>query len=234
MATQTEPASEPRIPLNRDRVLRAAIEVADEEGLEALTMRNLAQHLGVEAMSIYYHVANKETLLDGVVDVLVEEIEEAVSNLDGSDGSSGWKSAMRERILKAREVMLRHPWAPDLVETRTTMSPSIIRYHDGLLGILRAGDFSWDLAHHALHALGSRSLGFTQELFKPESDADEEEAEEMLAAMADQFPNIIEMLGEIVAHGDPDSTLGWCDDQTEFEFGLDILLDGLDRLNSTA
>ncbi|MEX1037410.1 MAG: TetR/AcrR family transcriptional regulator C-terminal domain-containing protein, partial [Acidimicrobiia bacterium] len=233
MATQTEPASEPRIPLNRDRVLRAAIEVADEEGLEALTMRNLAQHLGVEAMSIYYHVANKETLLDGVVDVLVEEIEEAVSNLDGSDGSSGWKSAMRERILKAREVMLRHPWAPDLVETRTTMSPSIIRYHDGLLGILRAGDFSWDLAHHALHALGSRSLGFTQELFKPESDADEEEAEEMLAAMADQFPNIIEMLGEIVAHGDPDSTLGWCDDQTEFEFGLDILLDGLDRLNST-
>jgi hypothetical protein len=123
--------------------------------------------------------------------------------------------------------MLRHRWAPGVLETRTTMSLDIVRYFDGVVGILRAGGFSHDLAHHSLHALGSRVIGFSQELFDP-GDAAGDSSEEMLAAMAAQIPHLVAMLGE-VAHDDPGSTLGWCDDQTEFEFGLDVVLDGLER-----
>jgi hypothetical protein len=110
------------------------------------------------------------------------------------------------------------------------MSPAVLRYHDGLVGLMREGGFSYDLAHHALHAMGSRALGFTQELFDPGGGgADDEDATAALESMADQLPHLVGMLME-VAHDDPDSTLGWCDDQTEFEFGLDVILDGLDRL----
>lgn len=109
------------------------------------------------------------------------------------------------------------------------MSPTVIGYFDAVLGLLRLGGFSYDLAHHALHALGSRALGFTQELFQPAADSDDAETTDLLAAMADQFPHLVGMLAE-VAHDDPDSTLGWCDDQAEFEFGLDLLLDGLERI----
>jgi AcrR family transcriptional regulator len=218
-----------RIPLNRRRVLRAAVDLADREGLEALTMRRLAQELGVEAMSLYHHVANKEAILDGVVEVVLGEILETVDRADAPAPQDDWLTALRTRILAARAVLLRHPWAPRVIETRTTMSPAIVGYFDGLLGILRSGGFSYDLAHHALHALGSRALGFTQELFEPDDpDAADADAAAMLEQGADQFPHIVEMLGEI-AHDDPDTTLGWCDDQYEFEFGLDLVLDGLER-----
>jgi AcrR family transcriptional regulator len=227
MVTQNSPRT--RDPLSRERVLSAAIELADEAGLGALTMRGLADTLNVEAMSLYYHVANKEALLDGVVEVVVEEINEAVSDLPPAAGPDDWKGVMRDRILGAREVMLRHKWAPAVLETRTTMSPAVLLYHHGLLEIFRAGGVSYDLAHHALHALGSRALGFTQELFDPAPDSNDEEMnDEMLAEMASQVPLLVEMLGEI-AHEGPDTTIGWCDDQTEFEFGLDLLLDGIER-----
>ena len=107
-----------------------------------------------------------------------------------------------------------------------------MRYVDGLLGLMHAGGFSYDLAHHALHALGSRAFGFTQELFEPSNEAAEEESTAMVESMAAQFPHVTAMLAE-VAHDDPESTLGWCDDQFEFEFGLDLVLDGLDRLRET-
>lgn len=211
-------------------MLKAAVEVADEGGLGSLTMRNLAQALGVEAMSLYYHVANKEAVLNGVVEVIGIEIGDAVAKLAGPAEPDEWKRAMRDRILAARKVLLLHPWAPQVLETRTDMSPPIVQYYDGLLGIFRKGGFSYDLAHHALHALGSRAIGFTQELFDPdESDADADATNQMLAQMADQLPYLVQMMREIT-HDDPDSTLGWCDDQTEFEFGLDLVLDGLDRL----
>jgi AcrR family transcriptional regulator len=230
MATQIEPRSRDRDPLTRERVLRAAVDLADRGGLEALTMRNLARELGAEAMSLYYHVANKEAVLDGVLDVVMDEINEAVSTVGGLSAGEDWKTLMRARILAAREVLLGHRWAPRVIETRTTISPSTMRYFDDLLGVLRAGGFSYDLAHHAMHALGSRGLGFTQELFEPDNadEADEEMADAM-ADMADQFPHLTGMMME-VAHDDPDSTLGWCDDQFEFEFGLDLILEGLDRL----
>lgn len=226
MVTETS-TPEPRIPLSRDRVLQAAIALADAQGIEALTMRNLAAELGVEAMSIYYHVANKEALLDGVVDTLVAEVEQDLT-VSGVEAGAGWKRVLRHRILTARRVMLRHPWAPRLVETRTRMSAAMIKYHDTLLGILVDGGFSYDLAHHAMHAIGSRALGFSQELFVPDESDPGDGGASALAEMAAEVPHIVGMLSEIT-HDDPDSTLGWCDDQTEFEFGLDLLLDGLER-----
>jgi AcrR family transcriptional regulator len=228
MATQIDREPRARDPLTRDRVLRAAVDLADREGIQSLTMRNLARELGAEAMSLYYHVANKEAVLDGVVDVIMDEINEAVGKVEGPPASEDWKTVMRMRILAARQVLLRHRWASRLIETRTAISPTTMRYFDDLLGVLRSGGFSYDLAHHAMHALGSRALGFTQELFEPENaDTGDEDLANAMAEMADQFPHLTGMMME-VAHDDPDSTLGWCDDQFEFEFGLDLLLEGLD------
>jgi AcrR family transcriptional regulator len=223
--TQTERQTI-RTPLSRERVLEGAVALADERGLEALTMRNLADSLDVEAMSLYYHVANKEALLDGVSEVIITEIVEAAA---AALPEADWKQALRSRILAARQVMLRHKWAARVFETRTTMSPTLLHYYNGILEMWRQAGFSYDLAHHAMHALGSRALGFTQELFEPAPGSDDDEVnEEMMAQMAAELPYLVEMLSEI-SHDDPDSTIGWCDDQTEFEFGLDLLLDGLEK-----
>jgi AcrR family transcriptional regulator len=221
-----QPDARKRAPLTRERVLSAAVELADERGIEALTMRNLGQEVGVEAMSLYNHVANKEAILDGVIELVVGEVLDAVQDETVSDPAE-WKSVTRRRILAARDVMLRHRWVPKVLETRTEMSPVVLRYYDGLLGLMFAGGFSADLAHHAMHALGSRALGFTQELYEEDDDVPAETVSAMATQMAAEFPNLAEML-KVVTH-DADTTLGWCDDQFEFEFGLDLLLDGLER-----
>ena len=233
-----------RSTLTRARVLDSAVALADRDGLGALTMRSLARELGIEAMSLYHHVANKEDLLDGVVDVIAAEIQDAVGRLEplADDAPLAmWKPAMRRQILAARSVLLRHPWASTVLETRTSFSLHIVRYYDSLLGLMRRGGFSYDLVHHAMHALGSRALGFSQELFQPDgatagsaaggaaAEGADDAATAMLEQMAQEVPHMIEMLAE-VSHEGADSTLGWCDDQSEFEFGLDIILDGLDRL----
>ncbi|MGI9528654.1 MAG: TetR/AcrR family transcriptional regulator C-terminal domain-containing protein [Acidimicrobiia bacterium] len=228
MVSQTDTSTEPRTPLSKDRVLQAAVALADAQGIEGLTMRNLAAELSVEAMSLYYHVANKEALLNGVVDTVIAEIEQELGGFDIAAGETDWMEALRTRILTARTVMLRHPWAPEIIETRTIMTPVLLRYMDTLLGIMVEGGFSNDLGHHALHALGSRALGFNQELFEPDDPSEsDEEAMAMLQDLAPQLPYIIGMMADI-SHDDPDSTLGWCDDQTEFEFGLDLILNGLE------
>jgi AcrR family transcriptional regulator len=226
MVTEKAPAA--RTPLSRERVLTTAVTLADEGGMEAVTMRGLADALGVEAMSLYYHVANKEALLDGVAEVIVDEINVHVADVPAATGPDDWQQAMRARILAARQVMLRHKWAPALLETRTNLSVPVLAYHHGLMEIFRTGGFSYDLVHHALHALGSRAIGFTQEMFDPApgSEADEE-PDVFPEEMAAMFPLMIEMLAE-VSHDDPETNLGWCDDQTEFEFALDLLLDGLE------
>jgi AcrR family transcriptional regulator len=214
-----------RKPLSRERVLRAAVELADERGIEALTMRSLGQALGVEAMSLYNHVSNKEDLLDGVVEVVGEELVAAIEELPRGE----WKDTMRRWILTAREVLLRHRWAPAVLETRRQPPPPIMRYYDSLLGLMLEGGFSMDLAHHAMHALGSRALGFSQELFVTDDDGvDPDVMAVMIRQTASVYPNLAELL-KVVYH-DPDTTLGGCDDQFEFEFGLDLLLDGLERL----
>lgn len=230
MTTKTKPVAESRTPLTREKVLRAAVRIADQGGVESLTMRNLAGVLGVEAMSLYYHVANKEAILDGIVEQVLGELNDVAAALE-MPSPFDWKAAMRGRILAARQVLLRHSWAPGVIETRTTMSPPILTYYERLLSLMRQGGFSYDLAHHAMHALGSRALGFTQELFEP-NDSGEKAASELLEQMATELPNLLGMMME-VGHDDPDSTLGWCDDQTEFEFGLDLILDGLDHQRRT-
>ena len=151
-----------------------------------------------------------------------------MARLDVPSKGAAWKQAARLRILTAREIFLRHPWAPRVFENRANPSLAVLRYYDGLLGIMRDGGFSNDLAHHAMHALGSRALGFAQELFSPNDAGADAQSDAMMETMAAQLPNLTGMMAEI-AHDDPDSTLGWCDDQEEFEFGLDILLEGIER-----
>jgi AcrR family transcriptional regulator len=226
MEAQTEPEAEVRIPLSRERVLRAAVGLADEGGIESLTMRRLADRLGSEPMSLYYHVANKDALLDGVADLILGEIIDVTGKIEISSGD--WKTVLRRRILAAREVLLRHPWAPGIIESRTNMSTSSLRYFDSLIGLLFEAGFSIDLAHHGLHALGSRALGFTQEMYDDSQPLDDEALAVFLEQVADDYPHITTMVKGI-SH-DADTTLGWCDDQFEFEFGLDLILDGLERL----
>jgi AcrR family transcriptional regulator len=224
-----EPAKKARAPLTRERVLRAAVELADERGIDALTMRALGQEVGVEAMSLYNHVKNKADILSGIVDVVCEEIVAAVDQIEPPDDPADWKPVVRKRILTAREVLLRHRWAPAQLEALTDIPPSLLGYYDSLLGLMREGGFSLDLGHHAMHALGSRAIGFSQELFVQEdNEVDPALMEMMLRQMAGRYPHMADLM-KIVVH-DPESTLGGCDDQFEFEFGLDVILDGLDRL----
>jgi AcrR family transcriptional regulator len=225
-----------REPLSRERVLVAAVALADGKGIQALTMRRLATDLGVEAMSLYYHLPGKEALLDGLVDHVVGEIDAAISRLDATGADSDWRARLRRRFLAAREVMLSHPWAPGLIGTRPTIPAGLYTYYDDIVGTLVDAGFSYRIAHRALHAFGSLPLGFAQELFSPTSaggSLEPETAEAELAAMAEALPHMTAMVAAEV-HDVADPTLGWCDSQTEFEFTLDLLLDGLERLRSGA
>jgi AcrR family transcriptional regulator len=230
--TSTPARRERRPQLSAERVLEAAVRLADEGGLDAVSMRRIGQELGVEAMSLYHHVRGKEQLLDGMVETVVGAMNAEVGAVEGPDPAEDWRGALRSRALAARVVMLRHPWLPAVLATRTTLSPEVVRYHDAVVGILLGGGFDADLTHHALHALGSRVLGFTQELFDPGGSGEAEaQSEATFAALAAEVPHLARMLAEVAqtAHTDgPDATLGWCDDQSEFEFGLDVVLDGLE------
>src|SRR4026209_1974551 len=175
MSTESEVGADTRAHLTRERVLRTAVDLADESGIEALSMRKLAQALDVVPMALYRHVANKDELLDALVDVVIEEIDPP---LDGAD----WKTTIRTRILSARRGLLRHPWASRVMESRKTPTPIVLDYMDSMIGLFRTGGFSLDLTHHAMHAMGSRMFGFTQELFNDTSDADPQMDEEMVGA----------------------------------------------------
>ncbi|MFC7535493.1 TetR/AcrR family transcriptional regulator C-terminal domain-containing protein [Actinoplanes sp. GCM10030250] len=212
-----------REPLSRERVLGAAVAIADTEGLKALTMRRLAADLDVEAMSLYYHLPAKEALLDGVVETVLAEAITAA----GQTSEDDWRKRLRGQFLAARQVMLRHPWAPALLTSRRNIPPIVYPYYDGIVATMVGAGFSYRLAHRAVHSFGSMTLGFVQEIFSP-ADTDDT-SDEDLAAMAEVVPNLTAMMTEEMhAAGDP--TLGWCDSQVEFEFTLDLLLDGLDRL----
>jgi AcrR family transcriptional regulator len=211
-----------RVPLSRDRVLRAAVALADQAGIESLSMRKLAQELGVVPMALYKHVANKDELLDGMVDVVVGEIDPPVRGAD-------WRSAVRQRILSARRALLRHPWASRVLESRTNPTPVVLAYMDSMIGMFRSGGFSIDLTHHVMHAVGSRIFGFTQELFDDSASTDPQAAAALPPEVAKQFPYITELT--IAISHDEGSVVGpGCDDQFEFEFALDLLLDGIERL----
>ena len=222
MSTEIEAGAETRVPLTRDRVLSTAVALADQEGIEALSMRKVAQALDVVPMALYRHVANKDELLDALVDVVIGEIDPPLEGVD-------WKTALRTRILSARRALLRHRWASRLMESRTTPTPVVLGYMDSMIGMFRTGGFSLDLTHHALHAMGSRMFGFTQELFNDSSETDPAMDEAMFGAMADTYPYIFEIYTTI-SHDDRSVVDAGCDDQFEFEFTLDLMLEGLEKL----
>ncbi|MHA7222017.1 TetR/AcrR family transcriptional regulator [Arthrobacter sp. RHLT1-20] len=223
-----------RTPLNRRRVLQAAVALADEVGFEPLSMRKLAEELGVVPMALYKHVASKEELLDGMVASLIGEIDPPVTDSD-------WKSAVRLRVLSARRALQRHPWARQAIESRTNKTPAVLGYMESFTGLFLTGGFSADLTHHVMHAIGGRMWGFTQELFEDPAvpagptteslaDVPPEAQAAMFQQMAARYPNIVAIAtsmahdeGSVVGHG--------CDDQFEFEFALDLLLDGFERLH---
>ena len=208
-----------QIPLSRRRVLDAAVALADRDGVGALSMRKLAQELGVEAMSLYHHVAGKDAILDGIVDVVFAEIE-----LPSGDG--GWKAAMRRRAVSAREVLRRHPWATALMESRSTPGPANLRHHDAVLGVLRNAGFSVELAAHAYSLLDAYIYGFALQESSLPFDTPEETAAVASSIMdgfpADAFPYLTEIA---VAHVlQPGYDYG-----NEYQFGLELILDGLER-----
>ena len=220
-----------RVRLNRERVLEAAVALADKIGIDALSMRRLALELDVVPMALYKHVADKEDLLDGMVEVIIREIDPPL--LD-----SGWRDAIRCRVLSARSALQRHRWARQAIESRNTPTSGVLEYQDSFAGIFLAGGFTPDLAHHVMHALGGRMWGFTQELFdgsgKPESEvappSNPANQAEMFAHMATLYPNIV-TIATATPHDDNSVVGRGCDDQFEFEFALDLLLDGFEQLH---
>jgi AcrR family transcriptional regulator len=208
--------------LSRERVLLSAVALADDIGIEALSMRKLADELAVVPMALYKHVANKEELLDGMVDVIVGEIDPPAPGPD-------WRSAVRQRILSVRRSLQRHPWAPAVIESRTNPSPCVLAYMDSMIAMFRGGGFSIDLTHHAMHTLGSRLYGFTQEVFNDSQPMDSQTSATLAQEMAGRYPHIAEMV-RAVYHDQASIVGSGCDDQFEFEFALDLLLEGLETL----
>jgi len=216
------------------------MQIADAEGLAAVSMRRLATELKVEAMSIYHHLANKDAILDGLVERIAGEILEESASVT-TEPSDDWRDEVRARSLAARRVMMRHPWAPSLITSRRAIPMEIQAVFEAALAAMIRGGLSYRIAHRGMHALSSMILGFVNEPFSPPDTGDSDGSEpaevdvlspEMIAAMADVFPHTAAMVAEEL-HAEGEAMLGWCDSQTEFEFTLGLLLDGLDRAART-
>ena len=221
MAAETDPGTKPRTPLSRERVLRAAIVVADTSGIDSLSMRNLGQKLQVEAMSLYNHVANKDDILDGIVDLVFSEIELPADRAD-------LKSAMRKRAISAHKALLRHPWAPSLMQSRTKPGPATLRHHDSVLGSLRKAGFTLVMAAHAFSAIDGYVYGFALQQINIPLQSKEQVAEvgdNILRQLAGEYPYLAEMITEHAMKPGYDYA-------EEFEFGLDLILDGVERLRA--
>jgi len=218
MAAEPEPSTQHRTPLTRDRVLRAAIRIADEEGLDALTMRRLGQELGVQAMSLYNHVANKEDLRHGIVEIVLGEVEVA-------GGDEDWKTALRQTAFSAYQAFMRHSWACSLHSATPEISEARMLWMEGVLRTLREAGFTPNMTHHAYHALDSHITGYTLWLVSLPFDSREElldMAERFIPQIPDRYPYVIEHAQEHLEDPDPN-------EPSEFEFGLDLILEGLER-----
>jgi AcrR family transcriptional regulator len=219
--SRPEPATETRAPLSRERVLETAVTLADRHGLEWLSMRKLADELGVAAMSLYYYVPNKVELIDGMIDIVFSEIEPPSLEHD-------WKTAMRRRANCTRQALTRHRWAVGRMEGRTTHGPANLRLHDAVLGCLRAAGFSIEMTVHAYSVQDAYIYGFalqetdmsseTPDDFAAEAQRQMREYEDALA----RFPHLVEVVGGYVAKSGYDYA-------AEFVFGLDLILDALDK-----
>ena len=212
----------PQLRLSRDRVVHEAMALADESGIAGLSMRKLGDRLGVEAMSLYKHVAHKDDLLDGMVDSVFAEIELPT-------GASGWRPAVRHRAVSVRAALRRHPWAVPVMQARTNPGPSTLRHLDALIGLLRGAGFSVVLTAHALSAVDAYVYGFAMQEQALPFDTEvrsTEVIEHILAAMpADRWPHLVWFSREHVLRPGYDHAL-------EFEWGLDLVLDGLERARS--
>jgi AcrR family transcriptional regulator len=222
MTTQATNRALRRVPLSRERVLDAAIKLADQGGLESLSMRKLGQELGVEAMAVYYHFANKDEVIDGIVDIVFSQIDLPASGAD-------WKSAMRQRAVSLRDVLLRHRWAIGLMESRRKPGPANLRHHDVVIGSLRSAGLDMPTIAHAYSLVDSYIYGFALFTMNLPFDPSEEVAElgrvTLEAFPVDAYPNLVAYISAMrpgYNYGD------------EFEYGLDLILDGLDRASSTA
>jgi AcrR family transcriptional regulator len=220
MVEQIESGAKPRIPLSKERVLQAAVALADEEGIEALSMRKLAEELGVKAMSLYNHVANKDDLLDGIVDAAYGEIAVPSAEAD-------WKTQIREIAISAHEALLRHPWASGL-QMRQRPGLARLRYGESLLGCFRNAGFSKDLTYHAYHIIESYILGFTFQVLSYRN-VDMEQLTNIAASFMRgeflaEYPHFTE---HVQQHMEPEPAH---DDVNAYVLGLDLLLDGLERL----
>lgn len=217
-----------RAPLTRERILNTALELADNSGLDAVSMRQVAQGLGVEAMSLYKHVANKDDVLDGLVELVVAQ-------MSVPPPETGWKEALRERAYTVRKILNCHPWAANLLESRAYIGPTRLRHHDSMLGILRNAGFSVELAFNTMIALTSYVYGFVileQAHHKPEKNPKTVESAVPMIAPA-EHPHIFEMLKFVVAKNienarpGAQTTSGFFAD---FDFGLNHLIDGLESI----
>lgn len=219
MAKSVDPGHPDRVPLSRERVIRGALEVADAGGIGSLTIRSLARELGVKPMSVYHHVANKEQILDGIVDLVFSEIE---LPSPGDD----WRLQMRRRAISARAVLKRHPWAIGLLQSRTIPGPAALRHHDAVIGTLRTAGFSVEMTAHAYALLDSYMYGFAiQEAALPFKGL--ESVTEVTAPLphpvpADQYPHLIELATQHILR--PTYRFG-----DEFEPGLTVILDALSQ-----
>ena len=223
MRTPSRPRRSRRGTLSRERVLRAALVLADEGGLESLTMHAIGRRLGVQAMSLYRHVENKEDLLDGLVDLVVSEVEMPMSSAD-------WQAAMRERAISARRVFVRHPWAIGLVESRPRQGPVTLRHHEWVLGVLLEAGFSVTMAGHAYSLLDSYIYGFALQEGSLTYDSPEEHAEvgqtTLRQLLPDEYPHLARVAREFTEAG---TEYG-----AGFEFGLELILDGIERAHAEA
>jgi AcrR family transcriptional regulator len=218
MAARTTVPAGRRGPLTRARVVKAAIAMSDKVGLESLTMRKLGDAVGVEAMSLYNHVAGKDDLIDAMIDVVFSEIA-----LPARDAE--WMPAMRLRAQSMRDILARHRWAVGLMESRANPGPANLRHHDAVLGNLRAAGFSIEMAAHAYSALDSYIYGFAQTQMNLPFDAAEEVVamgEAMLKNFpVELYPNLAEMIEHVMKPG--------FDHSREFEYGLNLVLEGIAR-----
>jgi AcrR family transcriptional regulator len=220
IATRTIPRAEPRKRLTRERVLRAAIAHADAGGLEALSMRTIAEELGVAPMALYRHIASKNDLVDGMVDIVFSEI-------DLPSGGEVWRAAMRRRAISVRDVLSRHRWAIGLMESRANPGPANLRHHDAVIGSLRAAGFDMAMVAHAYSLLDGYIYGFAlTKMNLPFDRGDEvaDMAQSMLAPFpVGEYPNLVAFITEHAMK--PGYDYG-----DEFEYGLDVVLDGLERV----
>jgi AcrR family transcriptional regulator len=219
MATRALSEGRSRGRLSRERVLKTAVDRADQGGLDALTMRSLAEELEVAPMALYNHVASKDDLIDAMVDVVFGEI-------GVPSGGGGWKTAMRRRAIAVHDALLRHRWAIGLMESRRRPGPANLRHHDAVLGRLRAGGFSVEMAAHAYSLLDSYVYGFALTKMTLPFETSEEVADVARGMLqpfpANEFPNLVEFITE-------HATKPGYDYGDEFEYGLDVLLEGLER-----